>query len=86
MKETRQDLPEPGLMSVAEVAQYLKLNVYTIYKMTERGELPGTKLGRLWRFKKADIYRWLTEKITREQKERTAKWQKKYDKVIKEKP
>ena len=86
MKKDKSMPQEPGLMTVDEIAQYLKINVYTAYRMAERGELPAVKLGRIWRFKKDDIYRWLADKMTREQKERFITWQKKYDKLMKEKP
>ncbi len=86
MKRTRQDLPESGLMTVEEVARYLKLNIFTVYKLAERGEIPAAKIGRVWRFKKEEIYRWLAEKMTRDKRERHEKWQKKHDKLMKEKP
>ncbi len=86
MKRTKQDSPEPGLMTIKEVAQYLKVNIYTVYKMAEHGELPAAKLGRIWRFRKDEIYRWLAEKMTREKKARLARWQKKIDRLMKERP
>ena len=74
------------LMTIQEVAKYLKISVHTIYKMVEQGRMPATKLGRQLRFRKSDVYKWLADKMTREQKERFITWQKKYDKLMKEKP
>jgi len=74
------------LMSIKEVAEYLKLNMHTVYKLVQHGEIPGLKLGGSWRFRKDEIYRWLAEKMTRDKKERLIKWQQKYDKLIKKKP
>ena len=34
----------------------------TIYRMAERGELPGAKIARRWRFEARDIQRWLARK------------------------
>jgi len=73
-------------MTVQEVAAYLKINVYTLYKMAERGAIPAVKFGRIWRFRKDEIYKWLSDKMTREKKERLTKWQTKYNKLMKEKP
>ena len=86
MKKDKPVSQEPGLMTVNEVTQYLKINVYTTYKMAERGELPAVKLGRIWRFKKDEIYKWLAHKMTTEKKTRFEKWQKKYDAIMQEKP
>ena len=47
------------LMTVVEVAAYLRVNRFTVYRLVERGELPGVKVGDLWRFKERDIEAWL---------------------------
>lgn len=49
------------IMTVKQLAEYLKLNYQTIYKKIQKGEIPGSKIGRGWRFQKAIIDRWLTE-------------------------
>ncbi|QCB97099.1 DNA-binding protein [Arthrobacter sp. PAMC25564] len=41
------DIP---LMTAAEVAAKLKVNVETVYKMCKTGRWPHTKIGRLYRF------------------------------------
>ncbi len=47
------------IMTTQEVAEYLRTSVETIKRMARRGALPGAKLGRNWRFRKADIDDWL---------------------------
>ena len=47
------------LLTVEEVAEYLRLNLFTVYRMAERGELPGAKIARRWRFSEADLRAWL---------------------------
>jgi len=42
-------------MTLEEAAEYLRINIYTAYRMVEKGELPGMKIGRLWRFTQEDI-------------------------------
>ncbi|MGO8989286.1 MAG: helix-turn-helix domain-containing protein [bacterium] len=39
-------------MTPHEAAEYLNLNVRTIYHLAKNGKLPGHKVGRRWRFKK----------------------------------
>jgi len=85
MKKRKTDIPSEYLMTIQEVAEYLKLNVHTIYKLVQHGEIPAIKLGGSWRFRKQEIYVWLAEKMTREKKVRYEKWQKKYEKLMKEK-
>lgn len=86
MEKDKSGYPQEQLMTIKEVAAYLKINVYTVYRMAERGAIPGVKLGRAWRFKKDEIYKWLADKMTTEKKTRLEKWQKKYGKLMDEKP
>ena len=46
---------ENSLMTVDEVAEYLRLKPETIRSMARRGDLPGIKLGRVWRFRRSSI-------------------------------
>ncbi len=52
----------PILLTVRQVAGILQWNRFTVLKKAERGELPGFKLGRAWRFRQEDIVRWIDEK------------------------
>lgn len=49
------------LMTVEELAKYLKIKPDTIYKKVRRGELPAVKLGKLLRFPKELIDQWIIE-------------------------
>ncbi len=49
------------LMTLAEVAEYLKIDERTAYCWLKEGKLPGFKLGSAWRFDKADIQKWVQE-------------------------
>lgn len=49
------------LLTLYEVAAYLRLNKFTVYRMTERGELPAIKVANQWRFKEKDLDKWLEE-------------------------
>ena len=49
------------LLTIEELAKYLKISKYTLYKMLEKGKVPGFKIANQWRFKKSDIDRWIEE-------------------------
>lgn len=46
-------------LTVGEVSDYLKLPEETIYKYARTGKLPGSKVGRHWRFDRARIDSWI---------------------------
>ncbi len=47
------------LMTLEEVADYLRVTKKTIYRLLKRGRIPATKVGRQWRFDKTSIDEWL---------------------------
>ena len=46
-------------MTVQEVAKYLNVDPKTVYRLVNRGELPGFKVGGSWRFQKDDLDDWI---------------------------
>ena len=48
------------VMTVREVAEYLKVKDRTIYRLVANGEMPGFKVGGSWRFRKSEIDQWTT--------------------------
>ncbi len=54
------------ILTLKELAAYLKLAEKTAYKLAAEGKLPGFKVGGSWRFKAKDIDRWIGEKKTKE--------------------
>lgn len=52
----------PDLMTLEEVAGYLRVNEKTIYRLLSDGEIPARKIGHLWRFKATEIDDWLSKK------------------------
>lgn len=50
------------LMTVEEVANYLRVTKKTIYRLLKRANIPATKVGRGWRFEKATIDEWLHQR------------------------
>ncbi len=57
------------LMTVEELAKYLKIKPDTIYKKVRKGELPAIKLGKLVRFPKELIDEWIIEQATKTMRE-----------------
>lgn len=47
------------LLTVTQVAEYLKVNKFTIYRLVAAKQLPAFKVGNQWRFKKTLIENWL---------------------------
>ena len=49
----------PQIMTTKEVAEYLTLHKITVCKYAAEGKIPGVRDGRVWRFDKAAIDRWI---------------------------
>lgn len=49
------------ILTIQEVATYLKLNEKTAYRLASEGKLPGFKVGGSWRFKRVDLEKWIEE-------------------------
>jgi len=58
---------KPGdILTIEELAVYLKISKSTLYKLVQEGRIPSQKIGRHWRFRKKAIDRWLEETRTSE--------------------
>jgi len=55
-------LARPTIMTVKEIAEYLKLTPTTIYKLARSGEIPAAKVASEWRFVKHLVDDWLIER------------------------
>jgi excisionase family DNA binding protein len=56
--------PPPDVMTIQELAVYLKLAVETLYKKVQAHEIPFTKVGNLLRFTRISIDTWLARNTT----------------------
>ncbi len=54
------------IMTVEEVAAYLKLSKITVYKLVKKGQLPGFRVGNSWRFRKDRILEIMSEQMPEE--------------------
>ncbi len=50
------------LMTMQEVCAYLKVTRYTIYRLIKEGQLPAIRVGGQWRFRKAQVEYYLSQK------------------------
>ena len=53
-----------GIMTIGEVADYLKVTERTIYRLAAAKKIPAFKVGGSWRFSKIDIDAWIKEQST----------------------
>ncbi|MGC1097248.1 helix-turn-helix domain-containing protein [Pantoea agglomerans] len=52
------------ILTLKEVAAYLKLAEKTAYRLASEGKLPGFKVGGSWRFKREDLEAWIDSQKT----------------------
>lgn len=55
---------EDSILTIEEVAKYLRVSERTVYDWAQRGEIPSGKIGTVWRFKKAEIEKWVNERLS----------------------
>jgi len=54
-------MPNDEIMTLEEVAAYLKVKPQTIYTWAQEKKIPAAKLGKEWRFKKSIIDAWFNQ-------------------------
>ena len=47
------------ILTIREVADLLKINEKTVYKLAAAGKIPGVKVGGSWRFDRAGLLSWM---------------------------
>ncbi|MBP3772857.1 MAG: PTS sugar transporter subunit IIA [Treponema sp.] len=56
------------ILTIEEVAKYLRVSERTVYDWAQKGEIPAGKIGTVWRFKKTEIEKWVNERLSSSQK------------------
>ena len=51
------------IMTPKEAAKYLGFHLVTIYRLLKKQEIPATKIGGQWRFKKDVLDAWLLDRM-----------------------
>ena len=58
------------IMTIKEVAGYLKLTEKTAYRLAAEGKIPGFKVGGAWRFRRGEIDAWIGKQLGQKNKGR----------------
>lgn len=51
------------ILTIDEVAAFLKAGKRTVYRLAASGEFPAFKLGGTWRFRRSDLDKWIASRI-----------------------
>jgi len=51
----------PRVLTVHELAEYLRVHQTTVYRLLREGKLPAFRVGSNWRFNREEIERWMIE-------------------------
>ncbi|MCR5063752.1 MAG: PTS sugar transporter subunit IIA [Treponema sp.] len=57
---------EEDILTIEEVARYLRVSDRTVYDWAQKGEIPAGKIGTVWRFKKSEIENWVNARLSSE--------------------
>ena len=59
---------EDDILTIEEVAKYLRVSERTVYDWAQKGEIPSGKIGTVWRFKKSEIEKWVNDRLSSSEK------------------
>jgi excisionase family DNA binding protein len=51
------------ILTIRQLAELLKINEKTAYKLAADGKIPGFKVGGSWRFERQGIANWIKRKV-----------------------
>ncbi|MEW9897107.1 helix-turn-helix domain-containing protein [Chitinivorax sp. PXF-14] len=51
------------ILTIDEVAAFLKAGKRTVYRLAASGKLPAFKLGGTWRFRRSDLDQWIASRV-----------------------
>lgn len=54
----------PAVLTVQELAHYLRVHRSTVYRLLRQGQVPAFKIGSDWRFSVQEIDRWQAEMMS----------------------
>lgn len=63
--------PDSEILTLDEVATYLKAGKKTVYRLAQQGEIPGFKLGGTWRFRRSELDLWIAGQIAEKTQDKT---------------
>lgn len=57
-------MEDHDILTIEEIAQYLRVSERTVYDWANKGSIPCGKLGTTWRFKRSEVEKWIDEKLS----------------------
>ena len=60
---------EGEILTLDEVAAYLKAGKRMVYRLAQQGDIPAFKLGGTWRFRRTELDRWIAASIQKNPKQ-----------------
>jgi excisionase family DNA binding protein len=66
-------MPNDDILTIKELAEYLKIAEKTAYRFASEGKVPGFKVGTAWRFRKSEIDSWIAEQEQKQKQEGAGK-------------
>jgi len=57
-------MSDDDILTLEEVAKYLRVSERTVYDCAQKGEIPAGKIRASWRFKKSEIDKWVNDRLT----------------------
>ena len=58
---------DENILTIDEVARYLRVSERTVYEWAQKGEIPAGKIGTVWRFKKTELEKWVNDRLSANQ-------------------
>lgn len=55
---------EDEILTISEIAQYLRVSERTVYDWAQKGEIPAGKIGTAWRFKRSEVEQWVNARLS----------------------
>lgn len=64
---------EDDILTIEEVAKYLRVSDRTVYDWAQKGEIPAGKIGTVWRFKKTEVENWVNARLSSDSSKQSEK-------------
>ncbi len=58
------EMANTSYLTVSDVARQFSINTATVYRLAQRGVLPGFKVGGQWRFRQDMLESWVADQVT----------------------
>ena len=57
-------MTDGDILTIEEVAKYLRVSERTVYDWAQKGDIPAGKIGTVWRFKSDEIEKWVNDRLS----------------------